>query len=305
MCSLCFSRLPCGFSGSSQVLNFSLSFLLLSFITHFGFHIGRWLVKVCFLSSTCLPLCICIWVLFLIHVVYKPNHPSLPYSLQLLCNILQGGNINWKKLISTEITFHTSKVWQSKWVIYCARIKRLPFHIYANVYIFKFVRFLWHQVREHCASRGDFVAVFVWWVWSFPNPNQVGLFFFALNLTRQLKNEPKEPSSCSIKKSTYPWFPEMHISSIYSDSWVDTKQWHFLFCYCRLLFFFNKKEAIGNKTQTYQSKWLPLTVHCWGNVLPLYAHFSLLWQIRAVWRGDRVAEWASVHLRGKTETDHF
>ena len=209
-------------------------------MTRFGFHIGRRLVKVCFLSSTCLPLSICIRVLFLTHMVYKPNHPSLPYSLQPLCNIPQGGNINWKKIISTEITFHTSKVWQSKWVIYCARIKRLPFHISANAYIFKFVRILWHQVRERCVSRGDFVAVFVWWAWSFPNPNQVGLFYFRPKPNQTIENWTQRTF---INKSTYPWFPEMYISSIYSESWVDTNQWHFLFCYCCLFVFYEQKGS--------------------------------------------------------------
>ena len=103
--------------------------------------------------------------------VHKPNRPSSPHNLQLLCNILQGGNMSKKKRISTEITFHTSKMtrviyWERSVTLLCkhgprARIKRLPFHISANVRVFKFVGFLRHQARERCASRGHFLAVFV------------------------------------------------------------------------------------------------------------------------------------------------
>ena len=59
------------FSGLSSVLYFSLdlTFVCLSFVAcflglDFGFHIGHQLIKACFLFSTCLSLCACIWVLF-------------------------------------------------------------------------------------------------------------------------------------------------------------------------------------------------------------------------------------------------
>ena len=59
------------FSGLSSVLYFSLdlTFVCLSFVAcflglDFGFHIGHQLIKACFLFSTCLCLCACIWVLF-------------------------------------------------------------------------------------------------------------------------------------------------------------------------------------------------------------------------------------------------